>query len=85
MVSRLCEVAEMTQHGRILEMMKMRKVSSMDAFREGATRLSAIVFDLRRDGIKVLDEWKEGHNRYGEKTRYKVYWVEEDKECTTKK
>jgi hypothetical protein len=50
----------------------------MDAFQEGATRLSAIVFDLKKDGIKVLDEWKEGVNRYGDKVRYKVYWVEED-------
>ena len=69
----------MTQQERLLAMMKGgKKVSSMDAFVTlGITRISATVFELRRDGVKVLDEWKEGTNRFGEKCRYKVFYLDE--------
>lgn len=70
----------MTQQERLLAMMKGgKRVSSMDAFQTlGITRISATVFELRKDGIKVLDEWKEGLNRFGEKVRYKVFFMEDE-------
>lgn len=49
-------------------------ITSMDAFRAfGATRLSAIIFDLRKRGHDIRSERVEGVDRYGKKTRFVRY------------
>lgn len=54
-------------------------ISSMDAFREfGATRLSAIIFELRRRGYNIETEIWERKNRYGRKTEFAKYILHED-------
>lgn len=54
-------------------------ISSMDAFREfGATRLSAIIFELRRRGYNIETEIWECKNRYGRKTEFAKYILHED-------
>lgn len=48
-------------------------ITTFEAFTEyGATRLSAIIFELRKKHI-ITDEWIERVNRYGENIRFKKY------------
>ena len=50
-----------------------RSITSFEAFAEyGITRLSAIIFDLRKVYI-IGDEWVERTNRFGETVRFKRY------------
>lgn len=39
----------------------------------GMTRLSAIIFRLKKDGYRFQDKWVEVENRYGKKVRVKAY------------
>ena len=49
-------------------------ITSLEAFRElGDTRLSATVFNLRKQGSPITDTWENCINRYGKKVRYKKY------------
>lgn len=49
-------------------------ITSWEAIREyGITRLSAVIFDLRREGWNITDEWEYTTNRYGEPTKFKRY------------
>lgn len=49
-------------------------ITCMDAFREfGATRLSAIIFSLRKRGYKIDTEMIMGRNRYGRRMEYGKY------------
>ncbi len=51
-----------------------RKLTSFDAFeRFGATRLSAIVFQLRAEGMNIIGKMKPVTTRYGIKTNICVY------------
>lgn len=48
-------------------------ITTFEAFSEyGASRLSAIIFELRKEYI-ISDEWVEKTNRYGENIRFKRY------------
>ena len=61
--------------GRVLEYLKTHKkgITSMQAFDLfGATRLSAIIFDLRKD-YKIESIRCEGKNRYGTKVFFDRY------------
>jgi hypothetical protein len=50
-----------------------KTITSFEAFAEyGITRLSAIIFDLRKI-YRITDEWVERTNRYGEDVRFKRY------------
>ncbi len=65
-----------TQHDRVRWYLEEHKegITSEDAYLMfGITRLSAIIFDLREQGLNIdtLDE--KGKNRYGDKTRYGRY------------
>ena len=52
----------MTQSEQILNYMKEHgSITSMEAFsRLGITRLSARIYDLRKDGVKIVQERKYG-------------------------
>lgn len=53
-------------------------ISSLEAFRDyGITRLSAKIFELRKNGVAVGSRFEETTNRYGEKVRYAKYFLEE--------
>jgi hypothetical protein len=46
----------------------------MEAFEKyGITRLSAVIFELRKLGHDIITYDMEGQNRYGEVTRYAKY------------
>lgn len=64
----------MTLKQMVLRHLKEYKsITSFEAFTEyGATRLSAIIFELRKKYI-ISDEWIERTNRYGENVRFKKY------------
>ena len=50
-------------------------ITSLEAIKEyGATRLSAIIFNLRHKyGMPIENEWIEFTDRYGNKSRYAKY------------
>ena len=64
----------------ILRFMKENgSISSVDAFREfGATRLSGIIFALRKRGYNIETEIWECVNRYGRKIEFAKYILHED-------
>lgn len=52
-------------------------ISTWDAFRDlGCTRLSEYIRQLRLE-YDVKDEWITTTNRYGEKVKFKNYWIED--------
>lgn len=49
-------------------------ITSWEAIKEyGITRLSAVIFDLRNNGIDITDKWFVFTNRFGEQSRFKMY------------
>lgn len=49
-------------------------ITPLDAFRDlGVTRLSAVVFDLRRKGHDIETAMESAQNRFGKKTSYARY------------
>jgi hypothetical protein len=68
--------------GRVLNYLRTYKkgISSIQAFEMfGATRISAIIYNLRRYGYNIESVWKESKNRYGDKVRYVQYILRSDK------
>ncbi len=67
----------MNQHTAVLQWLRSHaSISSKEAFEEfGATRLSAIVFDLRAKGHDIETVMVEGTDRFGHKTRYARYYL----------
>lgn len=70
----------MIQEQRVLEYMKKHDgITDLEAtFHLGVRRLSAKIYNLKKQGYVIKDEWKKGINRYGEKTRFKVYMLSEE-------
>ena len=66
---------KLTQRMAVLDYLKTHKgITSMEAFEKfGATRLSAIVFDLKKAGFNIVSIRREGTNRFGEPTRFAEY------------
>lgn len=64
----------MTLQAEVLRHLKQYKsITSFEAFTEyGVTRLSAIIFNLRKKHI-INDEWIERTNRFGDNVRFKKY------------
>ena len=71
---------KMTQTQAILNYMQTHKgITSMQAFEKfGATRLSAIVFVLRKRGFNIITVEKTGTNRFGEPVRFAEYRLIKD-------
>lgn len=70
-----------TQEERVLEYMKKYNGITDKEARDylGINRLGARIYDLKKAGYNVVDEWKQGKNRYKEITRFKRYMLAEDK------
>lgn len=57
-------------------MQKGKGITSMEAINlYGITRLSAKIYDLKHEGFNIVDEWETSLNRYGDKVRYKRYFL----------
>lgn len=53
-------------------------ITTFEAFIElGCTRLSEYIRQLRLE-FNIEDEWINTTNRYGEKVRFKKYWLKEE-------
>lgn len=67
----------MNQRQAILAYLKAgHHITSQEAFEIfGATRLSAIIFDLRGKGYNIESIEREGMTRFGKKTRYFEYYL----------
>ena len=60
-------------------------ITSLEAIEEyGATRLSAIIYNLRRRGLDIRTETIEFTDRFGSKATYAKYILEEKHENTNK-
>ena len=54
-------------------------ITSFEAFMSlGITRLSAVIFEMKRAGIKILTDRITIENRYGNPTTYAVYRIKTD-------
>lgn len=64
-----------SQKSEILDYLKVvGHIDSMTAIeRFGATRLSDIIYKLRKDGYNIASRLVQGKNRYGHNTNYSVY------------
>lgn len=65
---------------RILQyIQKFGSINTFQAFADlGCTRLSEYIRQLRLD-YNIQDEWINGTNRFGEKIKYKKYFMKEGK------
>lgn len=63
---------------RILNYMReFNSITTYEAFTElGCSRLSEYIRQIRLEYV-VEDEWIETTNRYGEKVKFKRYWIKE--------
>ena len=66
------------QQERVLKyMMDYGSISSLEAFRDlGVTRLSAVIFCLKRKGHRITSTTEFRKNRYGEPVHFSRYVVE---------
>lgn len=65
---------------RVLEyIQRFGSINTFQAFMDlGCTRLSEYIRELRLE-YNIHDEWMEGINRFGEKIKYKNYFIKEGK------
>lgn len=68
-----------TQIGAVLNHMRTHDgITSMEAFEQyGATRLSGLIFELKKQGYNIATETLKGTNRYGSPCRYAKYSLTE--------
>lgn len=53
---------------------KHGSITSIEAINTyGATRLAAIIYNLKKDGYHITTDIQHGTNRYGEKTHWAEY------------
>lgn len=64
------------QRRDVLNYMKLHgSITQIDAYRKfpaPITRLSAVIYDLRKQGNVIVSEWEHGNNCYGP-TKFKRY------------
>lgn len=70
----------MTQETAILSYLEENEnITSLDAFKKfGATRLSAIIYNLRHNGYKIRSQYETTTNRLGHTVNYVRYILEEE-------
>ena len=68
------QVSEVIKHLR-----KYKQITSYEAIKKyGATRLSGIIFKLRKMGFGIETENATGKNRYGQISNYAIYHLVKD-------
>ena len=68
-----------TQKDRVISYIKdFGSISSLEAFRDlGVTRLSAVIYNLKKDGYMIDSKREYCLNRFGEKTMFSRYRLAE--------
>ncbi len=57
-------------------MVEFGSISTLQAFNDlGESRLSAMIFELKKKGVVIIDERKEVKNRWGESRWIKEYKI----------
>lgn len=69
---------KITQKQRVIDYInKFGSISSWEAYSDlGITQLGARIDGLKKDGYRFKTEWESGKNRFGDKTDYKRYYLE---------
>lgn len=72
----------MTQEDMVLNHLRQYKtITSLEAIQEyGITRLSAKIYNLRKIGYLITNDWTSGTNRWGKKVSWVKYTLEGDNE-----
>lgn len=67
----------MTKTQAVLDWLQTHaSISSMESIKQfGATRLSAIIFKLRKRGYNIETVWCEGTDRFGNPMRFARYYL----------
>ena len=67
----------MTQNERIYEYMKKHgSITTKDAYEQlGVTRLSARIFELKEQGVKIEKKSEKSRNRFGETVFYDRFYL----------
>ena len=70
-----------TQKDRVLDHLEEHgTITSWEAIQNyGITRLSEYIRQLRLDGYMIASNWTENINRYGDKVRYVIYEMKEER------
>ena len=70
---------KMTQKDMVLDhLKKYRRITNLEAYRDmGIRRLAAVVSDLRSEGHMIRTENTTRPNRYGRRTTFATYILEE--------
>ena len=70
---------KLTQYDRVLDHLKKnKKLSQKQAINlYGAYRLSAIIYNLRKDGYNITTNFKSGKNRFGDSVSWAEYKLED--------
>ena len=71
----------LTQEERVLKYIKQfGSITTLEAFNElGITRLSAKIYNLKKQGYDIVDETIKVKNRFGEELHVKKYMLAEEK------
>ena len=71
---------EITQYDRVLQHLKVKnKITSWESIMEyGVTRLSAVIYMLRKDGYNISSEFKSAKNRYGDMVSFVEYTLKDE-------
>lgn len=72
-------ISETNKHKEVLRYLQENgQITTYEAFQMfGATRLSAIIFDLRKKGYEIETQDTVGRDRYGHVCRFATYVLEE--------
>lgn len=72
-----------SQEQRILSYLKTHKgITQLDAYKYlGIVRLPSRIFDLKRKGYAIEDEFIDVENRFKEKCRVKKYYLKGETKC----
>lgn len=70
------------QKTKVLKYMKeYGSITSLEAMKDlGVSRLASRINELRNEGIEIDDVYLESKNRFGEKVRYKKYFLKDNEE-----
>ena len=70
---------KITQEQKVYRHLKhFGSITPMEAIRQyGITRLAAVVFNLKESGVPIATVRRTGKNRFGEKTNWAEYSIEE--------
>lgn len=70
-----------TLEDRVLEYMREKgSITPIEAMNEcGSMRLSAVIFNLKKDGYDIETERETSKNRWGDKVNYARYVLKEEK------